>query len=53
MAKKYMKMYYIDMLFPRAVWNYNHNIFCVKLSESTLKHFKYSALEVWSTLYPN
>jgi hypothetical protein len=48
-AKKYVKMYLIDMLFPCAVWNYNHNIFGVKPSKSTSKHFEHCALEVWST----
>jgi hypothetical protein len=51
-TKKYVKMYHIDKLFPFAVWSYNHNASGVKPSESTSKHFKHWALEVWSALYP-
>jgi hypothetical protein len=52
-AKRYVKMYHIEKLFPQAVWNYNHKASGVKPSESTSKHFAHCVLEVWSTLYPH
>jgi hypothetical protein len=52
-AKKYMKMYHIDKLFPEAMWKYNHRVSGVKPGESTSKHFAHRALEVWSPLYPD
>jgi hypothetical protein len=45
-AKKYVKMYHIDKLFPCAVWDYNYNMSGVKPSESTSKHFAHCALEI-------
>jgi hypothetical protein len=53
MAKKYVKMHHIDKLFPQAVWNYNHRVSGIKLSESKSKYFAHRALEVWSALYPD
>jgi hypothetical protein len=50
-AKRYVKMHHIDKLFPYAVWNYNHKVSGVKLSESTSKYFAHRALEVWFALY--
>jgi hypothetical protein len=52
-AKRYVKMHYIDKLFPETVWNYNYRVSGVKPSESTSKHFAHHALEVWSALYPD
>ena len=52
-TKKYVKMYYIDKLFPKTVWSYNHKNSSVKPKESKFKYFEYRALEVWSALYPN
>jgi hypothetical protein len=52
-AKKYVKMHYIDKLFPEAVWNYNHRVSAVKPGENKSKHFAHHALEVWSALYPD
>jgi hypothetical protein len=52
-AKKYVKMYHLDKLFPEAVWKYNHRVFGVKPGESKSKHFVHRALEVWSALYPD
>ena len=52
-AKKYVKMYHIDKLFPEAVWPYNHKNSGVKPNQSKSKHFAHCALEVWSALYPN
>ena len=51
MAKKYMKMCYIDKLFPKAVWPYNYRVFGIKMKESKSKLFVHCALEVWSALY--
>ena len=52
-TKKYVKMYHLDKLFPKAVWKYNHRVFGVKLGENKSKHFAHCALEVWSALYPD
>ena len=52
-AKKYMKIYYIDKLFPEVVWSYNHKNFDVKPKQSKSKYFVLRAFEVWSALYPN
>ena len=52
-AKKYVKMYYIDKLFPEAVWPYNHKNSSLKPKQSKSKHFAHRALEVWSALYQN
>ena len=48
---KYVMMYHIDKLFPKAVWLYNHRISSVKPKEIKSKHFVHCALEVWSALY--
>jgi hypothetical protein len=34
MAKKYVKMYHIDKLFPEAVWKYNHRVSGIKPGEN-------------------
>ena len=52
-AKKYVKMYYIDKLFPEAVWPYNHKNSGIKSKKSKSKYFAHRAFEVWSALYPN
>ena len=52
-GKEFVKMNHIDKHFPYTVWNYNHKVSDVKLSESTSKHFEHHALEVWSVLYIN
>ena len=53
MAKKYVKMYYIDKFFSEMVWSYNHINYGVKPKESKSKHFEHRVFEVWSALYPN
>ena len=53
MAKKYVKMHYIDKFFLEAMWKYNHKIFGIKSSEIKSKHFAHRVLEVWSALYPD
>ena len=53
MAKKYVKMYHIDKLFPEAVWPYNLKNSSVKPNQSKSKYFAHRAFEVWSALYPN
>ena len=45
-AKRSMKMYHINNLFPHAVWNYNYKAFGMKPSKNTSKHFAHRALEV-------
>ena len=45
-AKKYVKMYHIDKLFPEVVWLYNHKNFGVKPKENKSKHFAHRTLEV-------
>jgi hypothetical protein len=52
MARKYVKMCYINKLFARPMWKLNHNVFGVKHGKSILEHFAHQAMEVWCTLYP-
>jgi hypothetical protein len=52
-AKKYVKMHYIDKLFPEAVWKSNHRVSGIKPGEIKSKYFAHRALEVWSALYPD
>jgi hypothetical protein len=51
MAKKYVKMYHIDKLFPHTMKELNYNFFGIKPGKSISKHFAHIAMKGWSVLY--